>query len=56
MINNTNKQSTFNWTDVGSCHQALEKRNFYGLLSVRYEAGKIVLIKLEETLKPSPVG
>ena len=47
------KQQTFKWLDVSSCHTALEKRGFYGLLSVRYEEGKIVLIKLEETLKPA---
>lgn len=47
-----NTQKLFNWSDVSSCHLSLEAKSFYGVLSVRYEEGKIVLLRLEQTLKP----
>lgn len=45
-------QKAFTWTGVGSFHQVLEAKAFYGLLSIRYENGRIVLLKIEETIKP----
>lgn len=51
-----NIQKAFNWTGVGSFHQVLEAKAFYGLLSLRYENGRIVLVKIEETIKPSIEG
>jgi hypothetical protein len=31
----------------------LEQGNFYGSVEVKYEAGRVVLIRKSETLKPS---
>ncbi len=32
--------------------QEMARRRFYGFLTLKFEAGKVVIIKKEETLKP----
>ncbi len=32
--------------------QEMARRRFYGSLTLKFEAGKVVIIKKEETLKP----
>ena len=45
-------QKVFLWTDVSSCHNGLEAKGMYGEMIVKYEQGKIVLIRFQETIKP----
>lgn len=47
------KEDVFQWSDVGSHHLSLQDRNFYGQMSLRYEKGQVVLIRVEETIKPT---
>jgi hypothetical protein len=33
--------------------QSLARERFYGALTIKFEAGRVVIIKKEETIKPS---
>ncbi len=39
-------------TRVEALIQELADRRFYGSLTLKFEAGKVVILKMEETLKP----
>ena len=40
-------------TDVPTLLTELRAQNFYGSLELKFEAGRIVLIKKSETIKPT---
>jgi hypothetical protein len=40
-------------SDVERLHAELEAARFYGSLELKYEAGRIVLIRKTETFKPA---
>jgi hypothetical protein len=39
--------------DLGIIQQELKKNRFYGELTIRFQAGSIVLLEKKETFKPS---
>lgn len=45
-------QYTFSWASISSYHMACENKEFWGTLTLQYQAGQIVLLRIEETLKP----
>lgn len=45
-------QKSFQWTAIGSEHSILELGKYYGKMTLQYEAGRIVLLRFEQTKKP----
>jgi len=41
---------------LGNLLAELQRERFYGSLTLKYEAGRIVILKKEQTLKPSDLS
>lgn len=52
-IREASERQAFGAGELAAWHAALEGRGFYGTLTLTYQAGRLVLLTVSETIKPA---